>query len=285
MNIYKTYDYVIYSDGLTGVLTALELSKKGKSVLLLNYYGFMGGTITESLNCFQSVDENQLNVFSRNLLNKIKSEKDGILYQDIQNVIINPETVKIVLQTLIEDSKVDLLFHIVPFYIRQKNEYVELSVSGKEGIFQVTGKIIIDTSDEYDLLKLENAKRSLNELYCNMFLSNINNDLWKDHNLLNRKINLSDRRYWVSLKLPKPGNEFFIENNSQKIINDFEEVIQKSGGRIQILAAQTQKIYSVDKLSISKNIFHIDSICSKEYDFTEVLSKASEVESQMSKIK
>ena len=285
MNIDNTYDYIIYSAGLTGVLTALNLSKKGKSVLLLNYYGFMGGTITESLNCFQSVDENQLNVFSRNLLNKIKSKKDGILYQDIQNVIFNPETVKIVLQTLIEDSKVDLLFHIVPFYIRQKNEYVELSVSGKEGIFQVTGKTIIDTSDEYDLLKLENVMRSLNELYCNMFLTRMKNDSWVNYNLLNRKIKLSDRRYWVSLKLPKPNNEFFIENNSQKIINDFEEVIQISGGRIQMLAAQTQKIYSVDKLSISKNIFHIDSICSKEYDCTEVLSKASEVESQMSKIK
>lgn len=61
MNTDKTYDYIIYSASLAGVLTAIDLSNKGHSVLLLNFYGFMGGSITESLNCYQFVDENNLN--------------------------------------------------------------------------------------------------------------------------------------------------------------------------------------------------------------------------------
>ena len=282
MNVEKTYDYIIYSAGLASVLTSLELSKKGKSVLLLNFYGFMGGTITESLNCFQSVDENQLNVFSKNILNKIKSEKHGILFQDDNNILFNPETIKIVLQTLIEDSDIGLLFHIVPFYLKQKENLVELSLTGKEGIFLVNGKIIIDASDEYELLKLENVKRNLTGLYCNMFLTGLKDDFWKGYDLLFEKVMLHDGRYWVSLKLPKPENEFFIENHSQKIINEFEEVVHKSGGRLQLIPPQTQKVYLIDKKKISKNIFHIDSLLNQKYESNKIFTKTSELESKMS---
>ncbi len=257
MNIDKTYDYIIYSAGLAGVLTALELSNKGKSVLLLNFYGFLGGSITESLNCLQLVDENKLNESSRNVFNKVRELKHGILYEREKEFILNPENVKIILQELIEASEVELLFHIVPFYMKQRADHVELSLTGKEGIFHVKGKTIVDASDEYDLLKLENAKRSLGGLYYNMFLTGLKNDKWQGFERIHNFIKLDDNRYWLSLKIPKPENEFFIENGSQKLLNEFEEVVHKSGGRIQLIAPQSQKIYEVDKLKISESIFHI----------------------------
>ena len=120
MNIDKTYDYIIYSASLTGVLSSIDLSKKGHSVLLLNFYGFMGGSITESLNCYQFVDENNLNGSVKNIFDIIKKTRHGLLFQSADGFVLNPETIKIILQAEIENSNVDLLFHIVPFYLKQR---------------------------------------------------------------------------------------------------------------------------------------------------------------------
>ncbi len=269
MNIDKTYDYIINSASLAGVQTAIELSKDGKSVLLLNFYGFMGGSISESLNCYQNLDEKSLDGSTIILFNKIRQTKHGILYHSGNEFIINPETVKNVLQERIENSKVDLLFHIVPFYVKQKENYLELSVTGKEGIFKIKGKNIIDFSDEFDLLKLENVNRNLKEIYYNLFLTGLKNGQWQSFQYLNKFIKLDDNRYWVSLNIPKLENDFFIENNSQEILNEFEEVVQKSGGRVQLVAPQSQKNYQVDKFKISEKMFHIKSKLSNTFSVHE----------------
>jgi hypothetical protein len=88
---------------------------------------------------------------------------------------------------------------------------------------------------------------------------------------------LDDNRYWVSLNIPKPDNEFFIENASQKILNQFEEVVQKSGGRIQLVAPQSQKIYGVDKLKISNSVYHIKNKLGKEFSSHEKIKEYSAI--------
>jgi len=277
MNIDKTYDYIIYSASLAGVLTAIDLSKKGKSILLLSFYGFMGGSITESLNCYQFIDQQSLDGTIKILFNQIKDSKHGILYQSGNEFILNPETIKIILQEEIDNSNVDLLFHIVPFYLKQGKNQVELSLTGKEGIFNINGETIIDASDEFDLLKLENVKRSLKGIYYNLFLTGIKDDQWKRYEHINKFIKLDDNRFWVSLNIPKPENEFFIENASQKILNQFEEIVQKSGGRVQLIAPQSKKIYEVDKLKISESIFHIKNKMGKEFSSHEKIKECSKI--------
>ncbi|NWF50232.1 MAG: FAD-dependent oxidoreductase [Ignavibacteriaceae bacterium] len=273
----KTYDYIIYSASLSGVLTAIDLSKKGNSVLLLNFYGFMGGSITESLNCHQVIDEESLNGSAKTLFEKIKETKHAILNQSGNEFILNPETIKIILQEEIENSNIDLLFHIVPFYLKQREDYVEFSVTGKEGIFQIKGKTIVDASDEFDLLKLENVKRSLKEIYYNLFLTVLKDDKWQSFELINTLKKLDDNRYWVSLSIPKPDNDFFIENASQKILNQFEEVVQKSEGRVQLVAPQSQRIYEVDRLVISESVFHVKSKLSNLFSMQAKFKELSEL--------
>jgi len=278
MNVDTTYDYIIYSAGVAGVITALDLTAKGKSVLLLNFYGFMGGSITESLNCHQVIDEKIMDGSIKNLFDKIKKSKHGILYHSENEFIFNPEMVKIVLQEEIENSKIDLLFHIVPFYLKQKDQFVELSLTGKEGIFNIKGKTIIDASDEYDLIKLTNSDRILIQLFTNMFLTGSKDDTWQNYSLIANKIKLNDNRYWISLKLPRPDSEFFVENASQIILNDFEEVVQKSGGRVQLIAPQSQKIYAIEKRKISENIFHVNSLLKENLNYKNIITKSSELE-------
>jgi len=278
MNIDKTYDYIIYSAGLAGVLTAIELSNKGQSVLLLNFYGFLGGSITESLNCNQFINGNNLDGSVKIIFDKIKKANHGILYHAAKEFLFNPETIKIILQQELENSKVDLLFHIVPFYLKQKKDCVEVSLTGKEGIFNIKGKTIIDASDEYDLLKLENAKRSLININYNLFLTALKDDEWQSYSLIEKKIQLNNDRFWISLKLPHPENEFFIENNSQKIINEFEELVHESGGRLQLIPSQSQKIFGIEKKKISDRIFHINSLLNENLNHKKIFITCSELE-------
>lgn len=282
MTIDKTYDYIIYSASLAGVLTAIDFSKKGNSVLLLNFYGFTGGSITESLNCYQIIDEEYFDGYAKILFSKITNAKNGILYYSGNKFILNPETVKIILQEELQNSNVDLLFHIVPFYLQQNADYVEVSLTGKEGIFQIKGKAIIDASDEFDLLKLENVTRSLIGIYYNLFLTGIKNDEWQSYEFLNKFIKLNDNRFWVSLKIPKTDNEYFIENASQNILNDFEEFVQKSGGRVQLIAPQSHKIYDSEKLEVSDSIFHFRYYVDKKYGTNELFMESSDLHKALS---
>jgi len=281
----KLYDYIIYSAGFEGTLTALYFSRKGKKVLLLNYYGFMGGSITESLNCFQSAGEIKYNPITEEILNRVKNEKKSFFYNRGDKFVINPETAKIVLQHIVEESSIDLLFHIVPASIKQSSNEIELSLSGKEGIFKVRGKVLIDASEEYSLLKLNNLPVKLESLFYNMFLTKPGKDDWMELPLISDRLLLDDGRYWVSLKLQEPGNIYFIENNSQMIINKFEEAVQKSKARIQLLAPQTQKIYSVNSKVVSDNFFHIESLLPNNYMKHELLIKTNELESKLADIK
>lgn len=281
----KIYDYVIYSANPFGIIAAMHLSQKGKRVLVLSYYGFMGGSISESLNCMQSVHEKELNPETKYIFESVKNHKHGILYQKGDEILINPELIKIVLQKYIEQSKLDLLFHIVPFKLTEKEEFLDLSLSGKEGIFNVRAKTIIDASEDYELVKIINSSVVLRELYYNMFLTNLFWESWQNFQLLKKIIKLDDGRYWVSLEIPKPENEYFIENHSQKIINEFEDIVQKCGGRINVLAPQTQKVYSFANEKLSDNNFHIDSLLSKEYKFWELFSKTSDLENKLSLLK
>lgn len=281
----KLYDYIIYSANVPGVLAANFFSEKGYSVLLLNHYGFMGGSVTEGLNCLQIVDEFRLNKKSLEIFKAIKDEKHGILYQKDNQMILNPEVVKIALQKLIEKINIDLLFHVVPFSIRKEDKYLKLSLSGKEGIFKVCGKILIDASEGYDLFKLEKANCRISELNYNMFLTRMRDNLWQSYSFLGTNIKLNDERYWISLKLPNTENDLFIENNSQIIINEFETIIQQSGGKIQLLAPQTQIIYSSEVKKISNNFFHLDSFLTTQYNFREIFTTTSELESELGKFK
>jgi hypothetical protein len=69
------------------------------------------------------------------------------------------------------------------------------------------------------------------------------------------------------------------------IINKFEEAVQKSKARIQLLAPQTQKIYSVNSNVVSDNFFHIESLLPNNYMKHELLIKTNELESKLADIK
>lgn len=287
--IEKKYDYIIYPANLIGCVTAIQKSLQGAEILLLNNYGFPGGEIAHSLCCHQFIDDNIMEGKTLEIYNQIIEQKHSVFYRYLNQIVVNPETVKYVLQRNLEQNKIDLLFHVVPFKISHKNNLNSIHLSAKEGELVCSTKRIIDCSENFSIMKLLGYKRTLVKANFNLFVSftgnnGFNIDLSKDEEMIrykfvDRYIQLFDLRFWVSLNIPIEGEELFLENEAQKILNEYEIYLLTKGARVQLIAPQTFRLYKVESLpAVHENIFHTNSFLKNNFSIEETFIKSSLIE-------
>lgn len=258
------FEYIIYGASISGCLLAIEKANKGKDVLLLNNFGFPGGSISESLNCLQQIESSNYDTLN-SLLSEIEKDKFGFLYKQMNTVLVNPETVKYQIQTMLINSSVIPLFHANPFEIETVDNEKLLSVSLKEGIMKFQYDKLIDASDNYDLFTTlfpQKAQIISTEINC------VTTKL-KERNLLYFKyiqntVKLNDGRYWVSFNSGKDST------SSQNILDEFSATLLKSNNRIQLLSANyfvrhnkiedSNKSGIITKYDITKKQFNSDEI-------------------------
>lgn len=288
----KIFDYIIYPASLVGCVTAITKSNEGAEVLLLNNYGFPGGELTHSLCCNQFLDDKIVSGKTLEIYNKIVEEKHGIFYRHLNQVIINPETIKYVLQYVLEKNKIDLLFHVVPSRIEKSESTNKIILSGKEGQLSFSAKKIIDCSENFSLIKLGGIRRKLIEANFNLFLSKtgsngFNIDLLKDeeivhHHSVKKFVQLFDLRFWVSLNIPVDKDELFLENEAQKILNEYEIYLLTKGARLQLIAPQTYKKYKAETLPVfSENVTHTNSLIENELSIEQTFIKSALIEKKL----
>lgn len=285
----KKYDFIIYPANLVGCVTAIQKSNEGAEVLLLNNYGFPGGEITHSLCCNQFINEELLSGITLKIYNQIVEERHGLFYKYQNQVVMNPESVKYVLQQNLEESKVDLLFHVVPFKLKDGKGYRQIHLSAKEGELVYSAKKIIDCSENFSLMKLLGIKRELIKANFNLFVSKSGNngfniDLSKDeeaikHEAVEKFVQLFDLRFWVSLNIPIESQELFLENEAQKILNDYEIYLLTKGARVQLIAPQTYRLYKSETLpDFNEDIFHTNSLINENFGIEYNFIKSSLIE-------
>ncbi len=262
------FDSIIYSANFAGVVAASILKLKNQHVLLLNRYGFFGGTITESLNLFQrKIYKNSDNsALTHKILKEISNDKDGILYENDIHLIFNPEVVKYALQKIVEENKIELLFHITPYKVEYENEQIRLSVFGREGIIKLNCKYLFDFSTEFTFAPLiDISSRTFDSAFVNFITLPVNNEKVFDNVFIKKK--LKDDRWWISVK-NEADNLFEIEESAQNIFDRFDDQLRKHKGRIQIVPAQSNLIFNFKKSEKFKTkIFFIkDFIDNFNYD-------------------
>jgi len=285
----KKFDFIIYPANLVGCVTAIQKSNEGAEVLLLNNYGFPGGEITHSLCCHQFINEELISGTTLKIYNQIVEERHGLFYKHLDQVVINPESVKYVLQKNLEQSRIDLLFHVVPFKIKDENTFKQIHLSAKEGELVYTAKKIIDCSENFLLMKLLGIKRELIKANFNLFVNKSGNygfniDLLKDEEVIKHKavekfVQLFDLRFWVSLNIPVEGQELFLDNEAQKILNEYEIYLLTKGIRVQLIAPQTYRLYKSDSLpDFNEDIFHVNSLINENFGIEHNFIKSSLIE-------
>ncbi len=234
-----TFDSVVYSASFSGVVAALELKEKGEKVLLINRYGFFGGTLTESLNLLQKSPVNffQFGSISKSIFENLLNEKNSILFESPDHIIFNPEVIKFVLQKATVEKGIDLLFHIIPVNIKYDDEGIKLIVFGREGEIEIKTKNIYDFSNEFTIVSLVSPQsRKFIESRINFISLNLNDLNFEDENLIHA-IKLNDNRCWISYKL-NTTNLFEVENLAHEKFIYLDELLRSHGSRIQIVPPQ-----------------------------------------------
>ena len=106
------YDLVIVGGGTAGCACAYVAGKLGLKVLLVEKNSFLGGSITSSLVIpAMKTSENSINNdFFNKLYEELANLKGAITYIDGNKGWFNPELTKIVLDKMLCDVNVEILF-------------------------------------------------------------------------------------------------------------------------------------------------------------------------------
>ena len=123
------YDVIIVGGGTAGVSCAWNCGKLGLSALLIEQNSFLGGSITSSLviPAMKTAENSINNDFFNNFYENLEKINGAITYCDGNRGWFNPELAKIVLDKMMKDACVDVLFESSVHSV-EKNENKILSI-------------------------------------------------------------------------------------------------------------------------------------------------------------
>lgn len=280
-NITNTFDFIVYGASLWGIAAAVKLADAGKSVILLNHFGFPGGSITESLNCFQRLNHIKPETVSGRIAEEFKFSKTASTNEQ-ELIYTDPEKLKYLLQTILESKNILALFHVKAHALEfTESKEPVLRLSGKEGLFTVKGRTLIDAT-EVNFLAAISGLFDVAEISANLNMI-ITGELPEEALCeLNpvRLIKITDNRLWLSVKVTNTI-EKSIEAAAQNSADIIDSVIRKFGARIQVLPAALHRtaVPAVKKDSMIPAAFLLfQSITDKKFNTDEQFSAASEIE-------
>jgi hypothetical protein len=270
----QLYDQIVYGANFPGVVYATDQTSKAQSVLLLHPYGFPGGSITESLSCFQVIEPASRRSKALEIVSEAQFQAAPPLSRTPHAHLLNAEIVKYRLQQELQNSNVELLFHVVPHWMKtMKDGTTSISLLGKEGTIEVAGRTCVDASDDYGLAVLLDRKRIVHMRRLNIFITPLENDQVPAHPFLSDAMRLSDGRYWISLKIDT-RDELFAEQAAQEMLDQFRSSLEKSGSRIQIVPLRTEVSYSLkDGEDITPRFRTLDDILERSFTPSEQVEK------------
>ena len=156
------YDVVVVGGGLTGVMASISAAREGKSVILIEKNGFLGGMATAGL------VSPFMNYYERNT----KTIANGGLFQTLLQEmyklgaintptarVFNEQLLKIVLDKMVLENNVKVLFHSYLSDVNVDGTNIEsITVSTISGNVSIKGKTYIDCTGNGNLFALAGIK-------------------------------------------------------------------------------------------------------------------------------
>lgn len=165
--LYCSTDILVIGAGSAGCAAALAAARqKGFSVMIIERYGFPGGTSTQMLDTFYGFftpGENPKKVaggIPDIVVNQLDKTGDIFLrpntYGAGTGVNYNPEKLKLVWDTLIMDAGINYLLHTTLVDVIETGEKNTCIIWNKTGFSKIIAKRIIDASGDADFSHLAN---------------------------------------------------------------------------------------------------------------------------------
>ncbi|MDP4175655.1 MAG: FAD-dependent oxidoreductase [Bacteroidota bacterium] len=275
----EIYDQIVYGGSPAAIIYALIKKKQGEKVLLINNFGFLGGSITSGLNCYQEISKNKREGYYSEFHNAIEKSSNGFLFNENNKVIINPEEMKMQSLKILQKYEIDMLFHVNPAdYKYTSDQMIELDLIAKEGMLKILCHKLIDASENLLIMKIK-RRQYLRAIYnrVNIFITPpLKVSFDKNIEIIN-SIKLNDGRYWISLDSSKDNIQ---GENVDDIIERFNLSLKYSGARIQLIPIE-KYTYMEQNLSHAEeeaNIKTLNEILGRNYLATEQLKRAEETE-------
>lgn len=235
----KTYNLIVAGGGLSGVAAAVRAARQGLQVLLIEKSGCLGGAMSNSLVYpfmpYFTMDNGQKRNLSTGIFLEML-ERQKAYTGNSKSLEFDPEYFKLVLDDMVTEAKVDVLFHSVLFgVITEGRKIKSVSIATKDGPHTIEADFFIDTTGDGDLFAFAGCDYQLGrerDGYCQPMttcfrMSGVDTDLF----------------FKERAKLQKLYKE---QKESEKITNPREDILAFGGIGKGILHFNTTRIIKLD---------------------------------------
>lgn len=152
----KRYNLIVAGGGPSGVAVAISAARQGLQVLLIEKNTYLGGAMTGGLvmPMMRSIQNENSSILDE-LLSRLAQTGDSINYQNNNRGWFNPERVKMLLDMMVQEAGIDVLFDSVVLsvdYLKNKIEGIECF--NKSGRIYYEADFFVDATGDADLASL-----------------------------------------------------------------------------------------------------------------------------------
>lgn len=190
-------DVVVAGSGVSGVSAAVASSRAGAKTLLIERYGFPGGTSTAGLMSgitnffFTRMNKHVARGIAQEIIDRLVEKKGvglGPFTKEVPQIPNDPEKMKLVLIELLEDAGVNVLYHTYLADTQVVGGHIQSAIiENKAGRSAVNGKVFVDATGDADLIHMSNGR--VESVGANgsleMRMANVELDRLLDYFLLN----------------------------------------------------------------------------------------------------
>ena len=156
------YDVAVIGGGISGCMAAIAAARCGASVILIEKYGFLGGTLTACgtgpMMTFHAGDVQVVRGVTNELIERLmnKGFSPGHIFDTTgYTYTVTPfsaEGMKLELEDMMAEADVELLYHSVVCDVEYENAVINsVEVYGKNGKRCIESRMFVDASGDCDL--------------------------------------------------------------------------------------------------------------------------------------
>jgi len=156
----KHYDLIVAGGGLTGVAAAVRAAREGLSVLLIEKSGTLGGAISNNLvypfmrYWTTMPEDNSKKYLSAGIFAEMR-ERERKYDPSATDSEFKPEYLKLVLDDMVSEAGVDVLFHSTLFEVKTEERRIKsASVMTPSGVLGFEADFFIDATGNGDLFAM-----------------------------------------------------------------------------------------------------------------------------------
>jgi ribulose 1,5-bisphosphate synthetase/thiazole synthase len=156
--IRSRHDVIIVGGGTAGVAAAVAARRNGADAILIERYGFLGGTMTAGLvNPFMTFHAGEEQII-QGIFQEILDRLESLNGYDERTKAFDNEVMKLVTDQMVMEAGVKLLLHTyVVDAIMQENTIRGVEIYNKSGRQAILGKVVVDASGDGDVAVMAGA--------------------------------------------------------------------------------------------------------------------------------